>query len=342
MELDEILEESIKIKEEEFYSKKIYYSYSGLSKLMWNPQVFYQIYVLGLKEEKVESHLIQGKLIHLLLLEPENFNNKFIVSPTNLPGDSIRKVIDRVYKHHKELSESSLSRENLEDYSGAILDVLEDINLYQSLKTDQQRLDKVLIPEAFNYWNFLLTKQNKDLIDQETYEFCLSAINIIKTHPNVIDLLGLNATEFDNKQVENEFMFQLDVPNKNYGFKGIIDNLVIDHNTKTIFINDIKTTSKELKNFSESVEFYSYWMQAVIYNIAVVLNYSSLIDQGYTMKFHFIVIDKMFQTYAFPVSETTLNMWFDRFENTIKQAEWHYNNKDYSLPYEFATGNVIL
>jgi orotate phosphoribosyltransferase len=44
-----------------------------------------------------------------------------------------------------------------------------------------------------------------------------------------------------------------------------LDNVVVDHNSKTIFINDLKTTGKSIQDFPESVEYYKYWMQAVIY-----------------------------------------------------------------------------
>jgi hypothetical protein len=54
------------------------------------------------------------------------------------------------------------------------------------------------------------------------------------------------------------------------------------------------------------------------------------------------VIDKAFQTYAFPVSENTLNSWLDRFNEVIEKAEWHYKNKNYELPYDFANDLVIL
>jgi hypothetical protein len=70
--------------------------------------------------------------------------------------------------------------------------------------------------------------------------------------------------------------------------------------------------------------------------------FRDLIDQGYNVKFHFVVIDKAFQTYAFPVSENTLNSWLDRFNEVIEKAEWHYKNKNYELPYDFANDLVIL
>ena len=79
MELNEILQESIGIMENDFYNKPFDFSYSSLNKLLWNPQSFYQLYILGNREEKTEAHLVQGKIIHALLLEPDKFNDQFII-----------------------------------------------------------------------------------------------------------------------------------------------------------------------------------------------------------------------------------------------------------------------
>lgn len=342
MELESLMEESIKNLESGFYSKKFYFSYSSISKLMWNPVIFHQLYILGIKEEKTEAHLVQGKLIHGLLLEPENFDKQFLVSPDNLPTGNARTVLDRVFSHHKELAQNGDERTNLVEFADAIIDILKDINLHQSLKTDQQRIDKIFTPDAINYWDFLRSKGNKTLIDQQTYDYCKNAVEIIKTNKKVCDLIGLNVTEFDNKQVFNELPLQVDIPNRPFGLKGIIDNLVIDHDQKILYINDVKTTSKDLKDFSESVEFYGYWMQAVIYCSMVNVHFAHLIEQGYTTKFNFVTIDKMFQTYAFSVKDSTLINWLERLRETLTKVQWHYENKSYDLPYDFATESITL
>lgn len=342
MELEEIMQASAEHMEKEFYDKKFYFSYSSLNKLIWNPQVFYQQYVLGIKEEKLDQHLVQGKLIHALLLEEKKFNDLFIISPANLPTGNLRVVIDRVYNHHKELSRNGDTRVNLEEFDGAILDVMRDINYFQALKTDAQRLEKILTPDAISYWSFLKQKGNKTLIDQETYEFCLAAIEEIKRNTKLCNLIGCNVTEFDNKEVINEEPISTDIKDRPFGIKGIVDNIVIDHDKKVIHINDIKTTSKDLKDFTESIEYYSYWLQAVIYCSLAGLKYDNLISNGYRLAFHFVVIDRNLQSYAFPVSENTLNNWFSRFTVTMDQAEWHYKNKSYGLPYAFANEAVVL
>jgi hypothetical protein len=343
MELENLMEESIKIMQDDFYSKKFYFSYSSLNKLLWNPVAFHQLYVMGIKEERVDQHLVQGKIIHALLLEEDKFNDQFIVSPGKLPGDGVKAVVDRVFAHYLELSANGDLRTELEHFDGAILDVMKDMNYFQALKTDQQRLDKIVIPEAVNYWSFLKTKGNKTLIDQDTLDFCKSAVELVKADKNLCKLIGCNISDFDNIEVYNELFLQAEATTKPFGIKGIIDNLVINHDEKVIYINDVKTTSKELKDFPETIEFYSYWLQAIIYCSLVANQFKDKIELGgYEFKFHFVVIDKMFQTYAFPVSDNTLKTWLNRLNQAMDKAEWHYVNKRYDLPYEFATGSVSL
>lgn len=342
MELEEIMQESAEILENDFYAKKFYFSYSSLNKLMWNPAVFYQLYVLGMKEERTDAHLVQGKIIHALLLEEDKFNELFVISPAKLPGDSVKAVIDRVYAHYEELSQNGDTRTELKDFDQAVLDVMVDMNYHQSLKTDQQRLDKIIVPEAISYWDFLKTKGDKMLIDQQTYDFCKNAVDLIKTDKTICELIGCNLSDFDNKEVYNELPLSVNYGNEPFGLKGIIDNLVIDHDKKTIFVNDIKTTSKDLKDFKETIEFYSYWLQAVIYCTMVAIKYQQLIESGYTLKFHFVVIDRAFQTYPFYVTESTLSSWLERMNKVLESAKWHYVNKRYDLPYDFATGSVVL
>jgi hypothetical protein len=336
------MQESAELLENNFYSQKFYFSYSSLNKLMWNPAVFYQQYVLGLKEERTDAHLVQGKIVHALLLEEEKFNDHFIISPSKLPGDSVKVVIDRVFAHHQELAQNGDTRTELLHFDQAILDVMVDMNYHQSLKTDQQRLDKIISAESTSYWSFLKTKGNKTLIDQDSYDFCKNAVELIKTNKELCSLIGCNTTEFDNVEVFNELPLTVEYAKAEFGLKGIIDNVVINHDKKIIFINDIKTTSKDLKDFPETVEFYSYWLQAVIYCTMIGIKYKDLLESGYQMKFHFVVIDRAFQTYSFLVTESTLNNWLDRMNKVLEAANWHYQNKRYDLPYNFATGSVVL
>ncbi len=141
--------------EEEFYNKKFFFSYSSLSKLLYSPKLFYSQYVLKQREEKTDAHLIEGKVIHCLLLEEDKFNEKFIISPLLLPSDNIKGLVDRVFRIAKENNQLDL---DLKDHKDSILAILTEINLHQSLKTDDQRIDQrllifYLLIELFNGFN---------------------------------------------------------------------------------------------------------------------------------------------------------------------------------------------
>ena len=133
----------------EFYSKPFYLSYSGLNKLLYSPALFYKHYILQQREEKLDSYLIDGKVIHCLLLDNGSFDEQFILMPSTLPTDNTRKLVDRIYDQVKEAPGL------LENYTVEILEYLKEIKLHQSLKTDQQRLDKILTDDAKSYFEFL-------------------------------------------------------------------------------------------------------------------------------------------------------------------------------------------
>jgi len=320
----------------EFYSKPFYLSYSGLNKLLCSPALFYKHYILQQREEKLDSYLIDGKVIHCLLLDNGSFDEQFILMPSTLPTDNTRKLVDKIYDQVKEAPGL------LENYTVEILEYLKEVKLHKSLKTDQQRLDKILTDDAKSYFEFLKIKGKKDLLDSETMQRCNEAVDILRANSKVCDLLGLLVSEMDNVDLYNEKLYTIDIDYP-FGLKGVVDNIKVDHDKKTIYVNDLKTTSKTIVDFKETIEFYNYWSQAAIYHRLVHYNFHQLLSQeGWKLVFNFIVIDKYQQVYAFEVTEGTMLEWQMRLEEKLKEAAWHYNSKDYSLPKEFAEGKVVL
>jgi hypothetical protein len=338
--LESIYQETVSLLEEEFYEKPFNFSYSSISKLLFSPAVFYQLYVIGNKnEEKELPHLVEGSLIHYLLLENNNFDEKYLVSPNKFPTGPSKLLVDKVFEKN---FHSIQANPNLDfsDFKTDIIETLEEINYYQNIKLDSARISKVLTTETSNYWDFLKQKGSKILIDNETLKYCHNAVEVIRANPKIMQLLGQDGK--GNIEVYNEEYLEAVLKGKPFGLKGIIDNIKIDHDKKTIYINDFKTSGKTLAEFKTTIEFYSYWLQAVIYMMIVSQKYFHLLEQDYNVKFHFIVIDKYFNTYAFPVSEKTRNEWLERFKETLKIIEYHYKNRRFDLPYEFDTESVIL
>ena len=322
-----------------FYKKDFYFSYSSINKLLFSPRMFYNHYVLKQKEDSTDSHLVIGRVLHCLLLEPANFDNQFAVMTSKIPSENNKKIIDNIFRNYLVNQNNTLT---LEDYSKDILTHLLTINLHQSLKTDQQRLDKILTDENNEYFEFLKLSLGKTVIDQTILDNCKISLEVIKSNNDVRALLQLDKIQEDDEiEVYNELIVSMSDKNLPFGFKGVLDNVVVDHNSKTLFINDLKTSGKSIQDFPESVDYYKYWIQGTIY--VMLASEKFLKDkQDWNVQLTFIVIDKYNQVYPYQVSSESLNKWKIDFEKIVTQIRWHYDNKQYDLPYDLALGNVKL
>lgn len=324
--------------EQEFYSKPLNLSYSALNKLVYSPSLFYNYYILQQKEDKTDSYLIEGKVIHCLLLDDGSFDTNFVLLPSKLPSDNTRIVVDKVFAL---ANDKSLS---LEDHQQIILDVLKEINLHQSLKTDEQRIAKIVTDETKTYFEFLATKGNRDIIDSETLQKCSQSVDILKSNSKVCDLLGLYTSGIENIQMFNEIALSVDkhYTNRPFGLKGVVDSIQVNYDLKTIYINDLKTTSKTITDFPDTISVYNYNLQAVIYKLLVSNKFENIITPDWKIIFNFIVIDRYDQVYCFEVSENTMAQWLIELNIRLDEAAWHYNNHSYKLPYRFEISPVIL
>lgn len=322
-------------KEEEFYSKDFKFSYSSLNRLLFSPTLFYKDYILKDREIRTDRHLIEGKLVHCLLFEPDNLTEKFNIVPGKTPSDNVRKVFKDMSLYTDE--------KNLDKVPDSIvLDSLKHMNLYQSLKTDEQRIAKIKIEDHKPYWEFV-NNPVVDVVDQETLERSKEQVEIIKQNKFVKEMLNVPVTDFELDPIQTfvEQPLECTLKSHPFGLRGIIDWYQINSDDKTVTICDLKTTSKSIAEFGETVEFYNYWMQAAIYCKLVVENLDSELSD-YKILFNFVVIDKYDQVYVFDVLDSTLSMWAGELGNVLNKAKYHYDNKNYSLPYEFLTSKVSL
>lgn len=344
--------------EKEFYSKDFFFSYSGLNKLVYSPRLFYQWYVLKEREDRTESHLVEGKVVHCLLLDKELFDDYFVIMPGKLPGASNKKIVDTIFRILWCEEESAEPYKlTLKDYEEPILKYLVDNNLHQKMVDDKdltksgaktgdaKRLEKIYLPDTLTYFEFLKNSLGKDIIDQATFDRCEEAVEAVKTNKEISDLLKLGIEGFELLEVQNEKTLKCKYKDLPFGLKGIVDNFVIDYENKTVYINDLKTTSKSLTDFPDSVEYWNYWMQASIYSRLVwaYLKSKKVNDlESWTSEFRFIVIDKYNQVYAFPVTNETMSEWQIRLDEKLEEAKYHYTNRSYELPVKFAEGQVLL
>jgi len=331
-------------KEDEFFSKPFLMSYSGLNRLLYSPSLFYNHYILGQREDVNDRNMIEGKLIHCLLLKPEGFDDEFILSATDVPSDNPRTLLHRLLEHYKAIkAEDGEAREDLHEYGSAILDILADMNLYQSLKTDAQRLEKVITEKHVSYWEYIKGSEGKTVIDHDTFNFAQQVVDKIKSNPTVMDVMGFFGTMINGVSHQNEIElagFPEDLP---FGLRGFIDNLVFDDQKKEIRVNDLKKTSKDITSFSDSIDYFRYWLQAAIYYKLVSNVYLSQPQYSdYSIVFRFIVVDPYQQIAPIRISEETMQMWLKMTDQKLMEAKYHFDNRQFDLPYEFLINNEVV
>jgi hypothetical protein len=332
-------------KEEEFFSKPFLLSYSGLNRLLYSPALFYNHYVLGQRDDVEDRNMIEGKLIHCLLLNPENFDKEFVLSATDIPSDNPRQLLNTLFAHYKELKKHDPedTREDLHEFSGAIIDILSDMNLYQSLKTDTQRLEKIITEKHVSYWDYLKKSQNRTIIDHDTYTFANSVVEKIKNTPSVIYLMGFFEDPLRGITKQNEVELVKFSEKHPFGIRGFIDNLVIDPSIKTIKINDLKKSSKDISSFKDSIEYYRYYLQAAIYYRLVEHVYLTRPEyKDFTITFSFVVVDAYMQIAPIRVSSAKMQEWLEILDQKLLQATYHFEQKEFNLPYEFLINTEVV
>jgi hypothetical protein len=322
--------------EEEFFSNKFLLSYSGLNKLLFSPDAFYRHYVLRQREDTQTQAMIEGSLLHCLLLQPDEFDELYILNHEDLPSPAQQSLMNHLFGYYKADLEDGSQREELSEYEGEILEYLTEINLYQSLKNDTGRLAKILTEKNETYWEYLKKAEGRTVIDFDTYNHITEAVDRIKSNPTVMECLGFFADSMNGIKTMNELELALPDTEYEFGLRGIIDNLVFDPGKKEIRINDLKSTTKNLSSFTESIDYYKYWIQASMYYKLVRELFAKKPEyEGWTITYRFIVVDKYCATGIIRITADTRLEWENATDELLKQADYHFKKRDFKLPYEF-------
>ena len=234
-----------KQKEEEFFSKDFNFSYSSLNRLLFSPSLFYKDYILKEKEIRLDKHLIEGSVIHCLLFEADKLNEKFKIVPGKTPSDSVKKVLYNMTNYT-----DAVTLEKVEDF--VILDSLKEINLYQSLKKDEQRLAKIRTTDNADYWAFIMN-DIKNIIDLDTLNKCKERVELLNSNEEVQTALAQKKSDFELDPITThaEAYLQCELKDYNFGLHGYIDFYEINDDTKEVTIYDLKTTSKSITDALE-------------------------------------------------------------------------------------------
>lgn len=355
MTTEESMSEYILEKETKFKAEKFYFSFSSLVKLMLDPRKFYKDYILEDREALSEKYLDIGALLHCLVLEPQNFDDKFVIMSKKVPGGKLKDVIDKVYKVYVQPFVDEKLTYSLNDFRDSILDELKEQDLYQNLVDakrkdslgamptgDDKRFEKAVTDETKAYFSILLESEKKTIVDMDMSLKANEKAKAILEDPDAMNLLTVqNEKQEVRMEMELKSEFSSKYP---FGLKGIIDCVKIDYETATIHIIDLKTTSKSLFAWKESFmkSEYNYWLQPIVYKELILSLIPKDSKAEWTMKIHYIVVDGNNQVYCYPVSPESLREWEGMAVGAYDIGKWHLDNHKFKLPYNYAKGLVEL
>jgi hypothetical protein len=327
-------------KEEEFFSSKFFLSYSGLNKLLYSPTLFYSHYIL--KQRDIDDNKgLEGRLIHCQLLTPERFSEQFVLAQDGIISGKGKMVLDLLYAQQSFTIEGAEepTKPNLEDLRAEIISFMNDAEYYQKIIDEDKRFNKMLSPEAMQYWDHLWNARGKSLVSPEMMMSVATMVHMIRSNGYIMELMGENYQQsFEGVDKYNEIHLMSPDGRKSFGLQGVLDNLVIDHGKKVVRINDLKTTSKDITKFKESIEYYNYLVQAAMYK-KLVMGLPQVQSNGYAIEFRFIVVDPYMQVKSFKVKDETMDQGMQLLEEKLDECQWHFDNRRFDLPYEYALEN---
>jgi hypothetical protein len=267
-------------------------SISSLNLLNYSP-VKYKQHILN--PEKVESAAFRkGGMLDCLLTEPDEFTNRYAVSKIDPPGGMMGEFI-KTYLHcmsqGKTYTEDECKHAAYQDSGFKIK--------YEAV------LKKFEAEDIQKYVVFVQMNKDRELVSSEEYASAINMYNMLTEDEHTREYLWTpkdpNLESYDQLKIEwkikifnseNPFDENDEDKDKEYTCISILDKVLVDHGSKTIYPIDIKSTGKSVYGFEHSYIKFGYFRQAAFYMDAIKYWAKENGLEEYTIEnFRFIVVE---------------------------------------------------
>jgi hypothetical protein len=211
-----------------------------------------------LESRQITSPALEfGSLVDILITSPERKNDVFWTKTLTKPTASLLELANALLI---DLMVSDAVVKDLKEEQ--IMDKIKQLGLWTNM------VDKEKIKAKYDtnlFWDYLaesLAAKGKIIVSQEILDAAESCAKTLTTHEYTRDLFTEKEGVEIMKQPSIVYKF------KNTQGKARIDLLIVDHNTKTINIYDIKTGSVLPTKFEESFYHFKYYLQVISYMLA--------------------------------------------------------------------------
>lgn len=265
-----------------------------------------------------------GSLVDDLLLNKHNFKKLYYIYDGSKPTATLGKLCDIITKNYKKIPSYT-----------TILKITKKNNFWSKWK-DEKIKETIDVPDFWNYLKAYYASQNKIVTSTEEYDLALSIVNVLLEHEHSKHIF-INGLEHYNQ-------FKFNIEYKGFILRGIIDKLLIDHNTKTVRIIDLKTGKGPADEFITSFIKWRYYLQSAVYTKAFKHICEILGLKDYKlMPFQFLYISryekipllftigKKWQKASFQGFTTKSGYQYRGLDELLDEVRWHIEHNIYDV-----------
>jgi len=257
-------------------------------------------YINAKEESEEKEHFVFGQFVEdMLLNSPEELEERYFVTKTDTPSDSVLRVLKLLSQQSIELHLDAIDQD-------IVIQACAICEYGKNWKPDT--CYKKIIEAGTDYYYELKKAEGKVRLDQESFDIASKIVDQALNDPKIASIIAAAEAK---KVLQFEY--------RNRSCKGEIDLFVVDHENKTARVYDIKTSAQAM--FFQSVILkYRYDFQTYFYSLGAI--YSDLVPPGYEILTpQFIVLDSK--------GELPATIWDAPDYKGELEDDFEYNNRVY-------------
>jgi hypothetical protein len=300
----------------EYYSvKKV--SHSSLSYFEESPLTYQKFLDQELDQEK-KQYYEDGQIIHMYLLEPEEFEKTYELFDYSVPSSQQQKDFCEILSKFKKTNDEILTDAYNRTYTAKGKSAEKVLSEATELKEKNRA-----------YISFLRKSVEGKVILGASYKNQLEEIkSSMKSHSIANTLLFDTEEQKMNSNYEavNETAIYWKEPVYGFECKSLLDRFVIDHENKIVRLVDLKTTIS-LKDLKDKIREYKYHRQMAFYWYAIHYYFKEkgLDISQYQKETKIIFIKKKnpIEIKVVGISETLLSEGDIELRDIFIKLDWH-------------------
>ena len=286
--------------------------------------------------EEKNSVLERGSMIHMYLLQPEEFQKTYVV------WDKSRPTSAQQEKFCQELANTLEIEPNR-----AIL------SAYQAAYSTKGKSEETMLSEGLkiastlkDYIDFLKLNDGRIMISPYDAKMLEKIKQNIQSHKLAYSIVEASRTLRNHKNdvvFENHHEFHINWECRGVQCKSLLDGLTLDFKNKKAIIYDLKTTQK-LWHFEDSINQYDYLRQLCYYKQAVLWYLENECGEDpltWDFEFYIIGIDTTgsYEIRVFYFDEYTVNSKIAVIHDSLDKIAWHQSTGKWDHSREYYEGN---